>query len=378
MGTVLAMRSVRRLLVVGLLGAGGVMAAAGGGGCRGEYDCAEDVLCEVVNEDGTSNGRCWGQCVHAPPGSFGAPMLVWTGPETLAPASCDDLVRVVPETGERLPLVGASPTFVGRALPIADHGCPACDCMAPGCALPSAVTARSLEMCGEPPGDAMTRFPLPSAWDGSCVSPGFLAPEQFGSLTIGPVQMCMPFAASEPSRPLAAGTGDIAIACSGQVELKLCPDPSDLCMLYQQQAHLPDGWRHCVVADDDGTQECPQPGQMEDPRNVFSEKLSVFYDDLVSIPACTPCACDAPATSQCEAFVYAYEDRACNDMLFGIRVRTSGEETCVVPEPSSSLGSLSAVWLANEPGRCTPRGGEPYTDVKHGQPKLMCCLPRKS
>ncbi|WP_438004065.1 hypothetical protein WME89_35225 [Sorangium sp. So ce321] len=362
---------------VSLLGAGGV-AAAGGGGCRGEDDCVEDVLCEVVNEDGTSNRHCWGQCVRAPMGAFGEPVLVWTGPETLAPSSCDDLVRVIPETGESLPLVGASPVFVGRALPIADHDCPACDCMAPGCALPSGVTARSRAMCGELSGDTMTPFPSPPGWDGSCVSPGFLAPEQFGSLTIAPVQMCVPFAASEPSRPLAAGTGNIAIACSGHVELKLCPDPSDLCMLYQQQAHLPDGWRHCVVADDDGTMECPHPGETEDPRRVFSEKLSVFYDDLVAAPACTPCGCDAPTTNGCEALLYAYEDRACSDILFFIDVHAIDEEACVVPEPSSSLGSLSATWLANDPERCTPRGGEPFTEVKHGQPKILCCLPRQS
>jgi hypothetical protein len=369
------MRIVRSILTgSSLLVTGGVAVAAG---CGSERDCAEDVLCEVVNEDGTSNGHCWGQCVRAPLGSFGAPVLVWTGPETLAPSSCDELARVVPETGERIPLVGASPEFVGRALPIAAHDCPACECMAPACALPSAVTTSALGMCGTLSGDTMTPFPPPPGWDGSCVSPGFLAPEQFTSITIGSAQMCMPFAAGEPSRPLAAGTGNVAIACSGEVELKLCPDPSELCMLYQQQAHLPDGWRHCIVAEDDGTQECPQPGETADPRRVFSEKLSVFYDELVTTPACTPCACDAPATSRCEALVYAYEDRACSDLFFFVNATTSGGETCAVPTPSTSLGSLSATWLANEPGRCTPRGGEPFPKVTHGQPKLLCCLPRE-
>ncbi|WP_234022671.1 hypothetical protein [Sorangium cellulosum] len=331
-----------------------------------------------MNDDGTSNGYCWGQCVHEPPASFRTPMLVWTGPEALAPSSCDELATIDPETSERIPFVGASPVFIGRALPVADHGCPVCDCMGPSCALPSIVTASELGTCSDGPGDPTTPFHPPPGWDGSCVSPGFLEPEQFASISIGPTQRCTPFARGEPPQPLAAETGDVAVACGGRVESKLCPDPAEHCMLYQQQTRLPDGWRHCIVSDDASVEECPQPEGTADPRKVFSEKVSVFYDHLVTTPACTPCACDVPETNRCEALVYTYEDRACSDMIFFIRVNEDEEGSCVVPVSTSSLGSLSATWITNEPGRCTPRGGEPFPEVKRGEPRLLCCLPRES
>ncbi|WP_437586218.1 hypothetical protein [Sorangium sp. So ce1000] len=137
------MRSVRQRRLAGLwlLGFGGT-AAVSGCSSAGGYDCAEAITCQIWNDDGTSNGYCWGQCVHAPPGSFGAPELVWTGPEVLAPASCAELVRIVPGTGERIPLADATRTLFARAMPEPTHGCPACACTAPACALPQTVTAR--------------------------------------------------------------------------------------------------------------------------------------------------------------------------------------------------------------------------------------------
>lgn len=369
------MRSVRQRRLAGLwlLGFGGAAAASGCGGA-GAYDCAEAVTCEIWNDDGTSNGHCWGQCVHAPPESFGEPTLVWTGPEVLAPASCAELVRIVPGTGERIPFGGATRTLFARAIPEPTHGCPACACTAPACALPQTVTAKSIEACGDGSTGTQTSFLLPAGWDGSCMSPGTVTAEQLGSLSIGPAiwEPCTPIVADEPPQPLSGGVGEVAVGCSGVVESKLCPDEAELCMLEQQPAHLPDGWRHCIVGS--GILGCQQPEGGADPRKIFSDRLGVFYEDLVTAPACSPCTCEAPATSRCEALVVAWEDAACSDILVGADVAERG--ICLVPEPTSSLASVSATWLSNEPGTCKPTRGEPIKDDVVARAKTVCCLPK--
>ncbi|WP_437670316.1 hypothetical protein [Sorangium sp. So ce131] len=351
------------------------MTAGSGCGGAGEYDCAEEVKCEIRNDDGTSNGHCWGQCVHAPHDSFGFPMLVWTGPEVLAPSSCADLVRVVPGTGERIPFGGATVTFFARTVPEPTHSCPTCACTAPACALPRTVTAMSMEACREDSVGTQTSLLLPAGWDGSCLSPGTVPSEQLGWLSIDPAiwEPCVPIVADEPPRPLSADTGDIAIGCSGPLALGLCPGGAELCMLDQQPAHLPDGWRHCIVGE--GELDCQQPEGVADPRKIFSDRLGVFYEGLVTAPVCTPCTCMAPETSRCEALLYTWKDAACSDMLVGIGVNER-EGVCVDPVSGSTLASVSATWLSNEPGTCTPTPGEPTNVPVDGKAKTVCCLPK--
>ncbi|WP_437708606.1 hypothetical protein WMF45_30640 [Sorangium sp. So ce448] len=100
----------------------------------------------------------------------------------------------------------------------------------------------------------------------------------------------------------------------------------------------------------------------------------MFYVNLETTPGCSPCACEAPATSRCEALVVAWEDAACSDILVGADVAERG--ICLVPEPTSSLASVSATWLSNEPGTCKPRGGESRNDRVIGEAKTVCCLPK--
>ncbi|WP_437586217.1 hypothetical protein [Sorangium sp. So ce1000] len=234
-----------------------------------------------------------------------------------------------------------------------------------------------IEACGDGSAVTQTSFLTPAGWDGSCVSPGTVAAEQLGSLSIGPAiwEPCTPIVADEPPQPQprSAGVDEVAVGCSGVVEAKLCPGQGELCMLEQQPAHLPDGWRHCIVGE--GDLGCQQPEGGADPRKIFSDKLGVFYEDLVTAPACSPCTCEAPATSRCEALVVAWEDGACSDMLVGIDVNER-EGICVDPVSGSTLSSVSATWLSNEPGTCTPRGGEPRNDRVIGRAKTVCCLPK--
>ncbi|MGK4003332.1 hypothetical protein WMF31_11955 [Sorangium sp. So ce1036] len=363
---------MRRIAGGALLGAGG-LAATGGCGGGGEHRCAEDLVCEIVNENGTSNGRCWGECVPAPPDDFRPPELVWTGPDLFAP-SCDDLVWAVPGTsGEVVRLVDGSAVFKGRTPSRNDHDCPTCACTPPSCALPSEVTATSLA-CGEVPEETRTPFAPPPGWDGACISPGRVEPEQLGSFAIGPtrVQPCMPVTEEAPV-PRDALTVEVAVACRGDRVPNLCALPSQICMLYQQQDHLPEGWRYCVRKSGAEVQ-CEPPAEPGSPWPTYSEKLGVFYTAVNDTRACAPCTCKPPEASRCEAFVWAYEDHACSDPLVGISVFQTG--ICVSPEPGSTLGSLSATWIVNEPGSCTPEGGSPVGELDGEGAETICCLPR--
>ncbi|WP_437619012.1 hypothetical protein [Sorangium sp. So ce1151] len=369
----MAMRRVRSWVAGGLLLGAGGMAAAGGCGA-GEYDCAEEVTCEIVNANGTSNGHCWGQCVYPPGGKFGEPMLVWTGPKTLAP-SCEDLTWVVPGTDEIIRPSSGTPKLLGRALPRVELHCPTCACTVPSCALPSDVTAVSLAMCGDGPAETRTPFAAPPGWDGACVSPGWGPPEQLGSLLIGSIieRPCEPVVEESPV-PRDAVAGEVAIACPSRVSTTLCAQMGQTCLVYQQQNSLPEAWRQCVSIEGLDT-ACEAPAAAGDPWPRFSEKLAVFSKGVEDTRACTPCTCKPPATSRCEAFMSAYMDSACSDWLVGISVTT--QEVCVDPGPAPMIGSLSATWIVNEPGRCTPEGGVPDGAREPEEPVTICCLPRE-
>ncbi|WP_437477718.1 hypothetical protein WME75_28840 [Sorangium sp. So ce1014] len=369
------MRSVQGLLSGLLLLGVGVVAAAGGCGGGEGSDCAEDLVCEILNDDGTSNGHCWGRCVPEPPEGISAPVLVWSGPEVLAP-SCDDLVWTVPGTTGEVVRLGHEPAvFRGWALPSEGHGCPACACTPPSCALPSEVTASSLFMCGEGPEETRTPFAPPPGWDGACVSPGWVGPDQLGSLAIGPTraQPCAPVVEEAPV-PRDAPVVAAAVACTSRLVADLCALPGQFCMLYQQQDHLPEGWRHCVRAPGENV-PCEAAAEPGNPWPTYSEKLGVFYTEANETRDCTPCSCKPPETSRCEAFVSAYKDGACSDILVGISVPESG--TCVDPAPGYTLGSLSATWIVNEPGRCMPEGGTPVDEPEGEGAETICCLPRE-
>ncbi|WP_437902857.1 hypothetical protein WME95_30410 [Sorangium sp. So ce327] len=357
-----------------LLGAGG-LAAAGGCSGGGDYDCAEDLVCEILNDDGTSNGRCWGRCVPPPPGNFHAPELVWTGPDLFAP-SCDDLVWAVPGTVGEVVRLGYEPaSFRGRTVSEEDATCPTCACTPPSCALPSEVTANSLPLCGEGPEETRTPFGPPPDWDGACVSPGRVAPEQLASLAIGPIRQlpCTPVVEEEPV-PRDAFTFEVAVACESRLVPGLCALGRQLCMLYQQQDHLPEGWRHCVRAEGEDV-PCEAPAEPGNPWPTYSEKVGVFYTAVNDTRECEPCSCKPPERSQCAAFVSAYQDNACSDPFLVISVPEAG--SCVDPAPGFTLGSLSATWIVNEPGPCTPEGGTPVGEKKGDGAETICCLPRE-
>jgi hypothetical protein len=85
----------------------------------------------------------------------------------------------------------------------------------------------------------------------------------------------------------------VAIACSGEVSSTLCAQDGQRCMIDQQQSRLPEGWRHCILADG-ADRECQAPVAAGDPWPSFSEKLGVFYTEVDHTRDCAPCTCKPP------------------------------------------------------------------------------------
>jgi hypothetical protein len=364
-------RMKTRCSVAVLVGLCGAATAASGCGFLGPHDCTEYLDCEVINEDGTSNGACLGKCVPEPPRGFKEePALVWIGPERLRPPSCDDALPGTPIT--------LSYSWVGGASVPATLQCPACGCSAPVCELPASVTASSLAMCPAGPGGVETPLDAPAGWDGACVSPGAVPAERFGSYTIPP-------ATERPCRPVPVDTPRAtdpdpldpdrlaAIACTGFTEENLCPS-LPLCMRYQH--HPPPGWRHCIVSKEDPLDRnadiaCTRPA-LPGAAPVYSDRF-VFYRDLSDTRTCEPCTCTQTALSTCEARVSTYEDTACGGPIATTTVGAEG--ACVDPPGAMTLGSLSAEWLVNAPGSCAPGGGAVTGAATWAEVLTVCCLP---
>lgn len=301
--------------------------------------------------------------------AFGKVLLVWTGPERLAPSSCEELAWSAPGTAVIRPSQGV-PGLLGRTASSHDAQCPKCACTAPSCALPSGVTAFSGSTCSSGAAGVQTPFSPPPGWDGSCVSPGLVVPEQFASFSIGPAGEvpCEP-QVEEPAPPGDGAQDEVAIGCGSEMVDDVCALDNQICLLYQPRKYLPEPWRQCIVVEG-GDRPCEAPAAEGDPWPRFSEKLPGFYRPSNGTRACKPCTCKMTEPSRCEALVSVYEDRACSDRL--AEVTTAAGGFCIAPDPDSALGSLSATWLVNEPGRCTPEGGA----LERDEPITICCLPR--
>jgi hypothetical protein len=361
-----------------LIAAGGTAAAAASGcGRSGEDECFEKVDCKVVNDDGTSNGYCWGTCVPGPMLPFDSdPVLVWMGSAKPLP-TCPEAVP-----GSRRNVNAGFVAYSARAMPLPSP-CPACACSAPACELPAGVTASSLAVCQEGPGGIETPFYAPPGWDGACFSPGTVPAERFGSYTIPPATLrpCAPLEDAvlraredEPPEPeLEIGpVPDFMVSCGVEIKKDLC-DRESLCMLDEKR--LATGWRHCRIAVGSHAESCTA-AEITGGVASFTD-AHYFQTRDPDLRACSPCTCtQTPLTSTCEALVSTYEDTACGGLVATTTV--DGEGACIDPPSAMSLGSLSAEWTVNEPGSCAPSGGTREGEEPAVRIVSVCCLPEKT
>lgn len=352
--------------LVGVSGA--VVAMASGCGAVDGYDCAELLACDFITEDGINNGACDGVCVDATFGGFvQQPFLVWMG--SIGP------IEQPPECGKALqgtrsddPASPATHDLL-HAEPAPHHGCDPCACTAPACAWPAGLSVTSGYMCDEGPGETVTPFEPPAAWDGTCVAPGTVPAAAFGSFAIAPVteRACEVVAAPVPRDGALPGSAEVAVVCEG--DDSRCPNDGHHCIGAEER--LTAGWRRCIMSEiDDDYVECPSGEDIRGPR--YSEKFT-FWVVAEDSRGCTPCSCNETAPSVCEAIVSTFEDAACGEMVASVAVGENG--SCHNAEPGSTLGSMSAAWRVNAPGSCVPSGGELVGErILQGR-RTLCCLP---
>ncbi|WP_437571362.1 hypothetical protein [Sorangium sp. So ce542] len=349
---------------------GAAVAMASGCGAVDGYDCHELLECDVINEDGTSNGGCEGTCVPVNLDGFERGVYVVRLKAGLEDPRCDDALLWDHEPDPEERRNESPPRFGGFwVAPGAHPGCEPCACTAPACLFPAGLTVTSGWMCGDGPGETVAPFDAPVSWDGSCAAPGAVGAEAFGSFRIAPAtaRPCEVVASPVPRDGDAHTGGQAVIACDA-VRGNTCPNSAHACAL--GAAKLRPGWRRCLLSEVDRDVECPSSDWTAGLH--FSEKLT-FWSKVEDRRACTPCSCTETAPSTCEALVSTFEDGACGDLIDAAVV--AGNGVCHDAEPGSTLGSMRATWLVDAPGSCAPSGRELMGELSLSGKVTACCLP---
>ncbi len=99
----------------------------------------------------------------------------------------------------------------------------------------------------------------------------------------------------------------------------------------------------------------------------------MFYQGIdTSAAGCTACACSPPQGGVCQAITSAYGDAACS-AEFASNTAGLDSPQCNDTMPGLELQSMSATWMTNQPGTCTPSGGEPFGEATPAKPATFCC-----
>ncbi|WP_434045416.1 MULTISPECIES: hypothetical protein [Sorangium] len=360
----------RRFLAALASAGGAAVAAASGCGAVDGYDCDEYLECEVINADGTSNGGCEGTCVPTKLHDFQEGVYLVRLNAGLEDLHCDEAVLSNPRW-DKEQRTNMLPPSHGKffVAPGAHPGCAPCACTAPACVFPAGLTVSSGWMCDDSPGVTLTPFNAPAGWGGSCVAPGAVGPEAFGSFRIAPVtaRACEVVVSPVPRDGDAHAGGQAVATCDAKRGDK-CPNSALTCVV--GAAELRPGWRRCLISETDEDVECPSSDETAGLH--FSEKL-IFWEEVEDSRACAPCSCTETAPSTCEALVSTFEDDACRDLVDAAVV--AGNGVCHDAEPGSALGSLRAAWLVDAPGSCAPSGGELVGELRLSEKVTACCLP---
>ncbi|WP_437781509.1 hypothetical protein [Sorangium sp. So ce1097] len=349
---------------------GAAVAVASGCGATDGYDCRDLLECDVMNEDGTSNGGCEGTCVVPRLLGFEPGVYLLRENAGLEDLECDDAVLLKPHwTDEQRKNAIPPPYGELFVAPRAPPECEPCACTAPACVFPAGLTVSSGWMCDDSPGQTLTPFDSPAGWDGACAAPGAVEAEAFGSFRIAPVtaRPCEVVASPVPRHGDAPAGGRAVVACDAN-RGATCPNRGHLCVV--GAADMLPGWRRCLLSEEDEDVECP-PGE-ETLGLHFSGKLT-FWREVEDSRACSPCSCTETAPSTCEALVSTFEDAACGDLIAAAAVAENG--VCIDAEPGSTLGSVRAEWRVNAPGSCAPSGRELVGELSLRKKVTACCLP---
>lgn len=320
---------MKRLVV--LLGLG----ILGGSGC--------DPVYGDLGHNDPKLAPCTGECVTVPSLGWEGPVLLWTGP---------------PESAEECPERAPNVVYEGHDGLSTVPQCPTCSCSPSACVLPGLI-ADSGNMCA---GDELT-YPPPDGWNGSCVSSGVVTDTTFDSIQFPPLS----------EAPCEPQTGDVtaqtrvewatlARACQAADPIinTTCPGTT-VCVPTSEPP--PPGFSQCLFHEGEEL-DCP-PG--------YPDRKVVFRDFDASAVGCTECTCGPPEGGACSATVRAFSDAMCSVTVGAAMVGTSGEPCSGNLMPGVNLAGMDALWISNQPGSCTPSGGEPFGEAVETDPATFCC-----
>ena len=316
--------------------------------CGCENDFLDLPSCGAPQGPPCQNETCPSPCVPIPLLGWSLPVLLWSGPELLAPGCPPDRAGIV--------------QYEGHADPNDPPECPSCSCEPPigECALPSLLTA-STQICG-------VEGPAPQFYDFSGLTPdptmcnttNSIPAGLIYSMTLGPLTMietgCKPVTTLSP-RSGAAPWKTFARACGTGVSP--CQDPDARCIA---TAEPPPGYSQCIYQE--GERECP---------SVYPNQR-VFYDGISDSRRCSECSCGAPEGGECSAYVRVYQDALCTVLVAGHLVSSDASwVACDDIVTSHALGGKTSTAPVYEPGTCEPSGGEQLGSVELLRPSTFCC-----
>ncbi|AKT41101.1 uncharacterized protein CMC5_052600 [Chondromyces crocatus] len=314
----------------------------------GRADEQRDV-CEGTCCTGACDPCADGACEDTDALGWGPPVLLWWGDAATPAPGCPAWAPEVVYEG----IDGLS----------AEQRCPSCACGPAACKLPAGLVVWDEFMCNahDVPDPTFTTFPAPDPWDGSCVThptipAGSFRSIRFLSTTLSP---CTPVTGPEPmvAEPVWATH---ARACG---EGNTPAEES----VPREERVTPEGFRECLW-------RRGEPG----PCPTHYPERRVFHEDIESSLGCTECACGEPMEGSCVAVVRLFHRPEC-DMTPGHSGGTAmglHNAPCKgwLDGPSPiTVGSISAKWNEQDPGRCEPSGGLPRGEVWTNEQTTFCC-----
>ncbi|MDI3285028.1 hypothetical protein [Polyangium sp. 15x6] len=284
-------------------------------------------------------------------------VALWVGPEGREPACPKQAPKAV---------------FNGYAGLLAPNTCPPCQCSEPSCVLPS-VSATAGDACA---GSIVGAFEPPPAWEGGCLAGPPLEPGTFSSVHIGAPSTAGCELVEDPVPPphfayaWPAQWAEAARACAAEEEEGAPACAGAPCVRGIEE--LPAGFRRCLrypegTAESE-SQACPA---------AFPERR-VFFAGLSDTRECAACSCAPPEDAICIASVDAFQDATCAGApmpLFQNVPVGMNSPVCYDTSMPLALGSISATWLAEEPGSCVVTGGETIGEAVPTDPSVFCCEP---
>ena len=285
-----------------------------------------------------------GDCVLPPPLGWEGPLLLWVGAPGEAP-DCPDRARYFVYEGH-------------DGLSLDSVRCPACSCEPAVCELQGLV-AHGDAACGSA---SPAPYQAPAGWDGACVSSGTVADAQLGSILFTALTQapCAPIQIPVLERG-SFGWERVARGCRGDVERNWCWENRDHICVPEAEPWR-DEFRQCIFKDE-LVDICP----------LGYPARQVFFGGFDDNVTCTPCECTPPEGGACRASVRVYSDAMCSSEMTQQEVDLSPSQCS--PPLAGDLQSMSATWLQNEAGSCTPIPSRPAGRPELLDPATFCCIP---